>query len=71
MGAMTSTEGDKLLIDAVAEKDLECKPRIKTASGLEYQELVVGKGPTPTVGIQVCSRSPAAGAALARGRCLL
>jgi peptidylprolyl isomerase len=52
-GAMTSTEGDKLLIDAAAEKDLEGKPRITTASGLEYQELVAGKGPTPTVGIQV------------------
>lgn len=54
LGAMTSSEGDKLLIDTAAEKDLESKPRITTKSGLEYQEFVAGKGPTPTVGIQVC-----------------
>jgi hypothetical protein len=52
-GAMTSTEGDKQLIDPATDADLQSKPRQKTSSGLEYQEVVAGKGPSPSVGIQV------------------
>jgi FKBP-type peptidyl-prolyl cis-trans isomerase len=52
-GAMTSTEGDKQLIDPATDADLQSKPRQKTSSGLEYQEVVPGKGPSPSVGIQV------------------
>ena len=54
-GAMTSTEGDKQLIDPATDADLQSKPRQKTSSGLEYQEVVAGKGPSPSVGIQVHS----------------
>jgi peptidylprolyl isomerase len=50
---MTSTEGDKQLIDPATDADLQSKPRQKTSSGLEYQEVVAGKGPSPSVGIQV------------------
>lgn len=52
-GAMTSTEGDKQLVDAATDADLANKPRQKTPSGLEYQEVEAGKGPSPSVGIQV------------------
>lgn len=50
---MTSTEGDKQLIDPATDADLQSKPRQKTPSGLEYQEVVPGKGPSPSIGIQV------------------
>ena len=32
---------------------LALQERVKTKSGLEYQDVVPGQGPSPTVGIQV------------------
>jgi peptidylprolyl isomerase len=42
-----------LLCSASCEADLADKPRIKTASGLEYIDLVEGTGPSPPVGFLV------------------
>jgi peptidylprolyl isomerase len=40
------------LCDARCLEELASRPRIKTPSGLEYQDIVVGSGPSPQVGYQ-------------------
>ncbi len=56
MGAATVDEGEKLLVEPTAEADIESKERTKTASGLEYIDVVTGQGPNPSVGIQARGR---------------
>jgi peptidylprolyl isomerase len=46
-------EPPKILCDDKCLADLEKIPRQKTASGLEYRDIVVGTGPTPPLGYQV------------------
>lgn len=51
MGAMASTDADKVLCDASCATNLG--NREKTSSGLEYTIITPGKGESPPVGIQV------------------
>jgi len=50
MGAMASTDADKVLCDASCATNLG--NREKTSSGLEYTIITPGKGESPPVGIQ-------------------
>ncbi|KAL6773949.1 FKB16C [Auxenochlorella protothecoides x Auxenochlorella symbiontica] len=43
----------KVLCDADCAASLADKERVRTASGLEYIDLVPGKGPSPRIGFQV------------------
>jgi peptidylprolyl isomerase len=51
---LPQTEPAKLC-DVDCEKELENMPTTTTASGLQYKEIEVGKGPTPPVGFQVAA----------------
>lgn len=42
----------KVLCDADCAASLADKERVRTASGLEYIDLVPGKGPSPRIGFQ-------------------
>ena len=53
MGAMTDTIGDRVLCDAECVAKLEATEKVTTASGLQYQDIVKGRGPVPEVGYQV------------------
>ena len=52
MGAIADDEV-KSLCDAACDTELASKEKVKTASGLEFQDIVVGNGPAPPVGYQV------------------
>jgi hypothetical protein len=42
-----------MLCDAACAEELAGKERVTTASGLQYQDLRVGTGPSPITGFQV------------------
>lgn len=46
-----------MLCEADCAKDLAGASRVTTPSGLQYQDIVVGTGPSPVVGFQVCACS--------------
>ena len=45
-----------MLCDAACVAALADKPRVTTASGLQYIDIVEGKGVSPPKGYQVCVR---------------
>lgn len=53
MGAMTDTIGDRVLCDADCVTKLAAGDIVTTASGLQYQDIIEGRGPVPEVGYQV------------------
>lgn len=53
MGAMTDTIGDRVLCDADCATKLAAGDIVTTASGLQYQDIIEGRGPVPEVGYQV------------------
>jgi peptidylprolyl isomerase len=46
-------EEERVFCDAACISDLATKPRTKTESGLEWQDIIVGDGAQPPVGFQV------------------
>lgn len=53
MGAMTDTIGDRVLCDADCVAKLAAGDIQTTPSGLQYQDIIEGRGPVPEVGYQV------------------
>ena len=51
--ALAIEEEHKLLCEPACAEELAAKDRVTTASGLQYQDLRVGTGPSPLVGFQV------------------
>jgi peptidylprolyl isomerase len=54
-GAGLPQEEKPKLCDVTCEKELENVPMVTTESGLQYKDIVVGKGPSPPVGFQVAA----------------
>ncbi|GAB4815523.1 hypothetical protein N2152v2_002569 [Parachlorella kessleri] len=50
--AVAIEEEHKLLCEPACAEELAAKERVTTASGLQYQDLRVGSGPSPLVGFQ-------------------
>lgn len=54
---LPAADEGKRLCDEPCVTNLESKEMTTTASGLQYRDIVVGKGPQPITGYQVgCSR---------------
>ena len=51
--ALAIDEEHKLLCEPACAEELASKERVTTASGLQFQDLRVGTGPSPLVGFQV------------------
>lgn len=51
--AAIETETEKVLCDAACLAALEKLELVTLPSGLQYRDIVVGKGPTPQIGYQV------------------
>ncbi|KAI3937247.1 hypothetical protein MKW92_051296 [Papaver armeniacum] len=54
-GAGLPPEEKPRLCDAACEKELENAPMVTTESGLQYKDIIVGRGPTPPTGFQVAA----------------